>query len=479
MTILITKGIELFGKGVTLIFDKYIFINKVPDLEKVERDHLLKSKGTNDFDSIGYSITAKRDIKSLDVNKSKHSVVVGASGSGKSVLLDTLMFDDMRNGKPVVYLDPKGDNESLERFIELCRMNNREYLIFSEYYDKDNKLKLNPVVEGSVNHIADRVFKSFTWSEEYYANKSQQALKISIKELKENKVPVTLKSIYEKIIELTEVKIKAKTVLNRTEIEGLITKLDNIVTSDFGYALEGEDAYSFNQLREEGKCVYIGLSVLGYAETARAIGKLILGDINYSVYNTYRNISHNSKHSLKPLGLYIDELSAVITDEFIEILNKCRGAKIEITTAFQTSSDINKISPDLCQQVFENSLNWFVMKQRMQEAAEDISNSIGTMESTKKTVRIEDGQELDLGSQRKVEELIVHPNIIKNLNVGQCILLRQQPTRIDLVNVKYIDQETINKNIKFYEYNNWIDKRNLKSHINDPLAEIKLGPLNE
>ena len=293
MTILITKGIELFGKGVTLIFDKYIFVNKVPDLEKVERDHLLKSKGTNDFDSIGYSITTKRDIKSLDINKSKHSVVVGASGSGKSVLLDTLMFDDMRNGKPVVYLDPKGDNESLERFIELCRMNNREYLIFSEYYDKDNKLKLNPVVEGSVNHIADRVFKSFTWSEEYYANKSQQALKISIKALKENKVPITLKSIYEKIIELTEGKVKAKTVLNRTEIEGLITKLDNIVTSDFGYALEGEDAYSFNQLREEGKCVYIGLSVLGYAETARAIGKLILGDINYSVYNTYRNISHN------------------------------------------------------------------------------------------------------------------------------------------------------------------------------------------
>ena len=463
LSIGITKGIELLAQGLTVALDRYVFKRESLEIRKIERDDLSGSKKTTGFDSIGYSLTSKKLIAGKDINKSKHSVVVGASGSGKSVLLDSLMFDDMRAGKPVVYIDPKGDNESLERFIELCRMNNREYLVFSEYYNKENKLSLNPVLDGSVNHIADRVFKSFTWSEEFYANKSSQALKITIRDLKERKSLVTLENIYLKVLELCEKKEEGKSILNRSEIEGLLTKLDNIVNSDFGEILKGDDAYSFNQLRDEGKCVYIGLSVLGYAETARAIGKLVLGDINYSVYNTYRNITASSKDNLEPLGLYIDELSAVITDEFIEILNKCRGAKIEITSAFQTSSDINKVNPELCQQVFENSLNWYVMKQRMQEAAEDISNSIGTMESTKKTVRIEDGQELDLGSQRKVEELIVHPNIIKNLNVGQCILLRQQPTRIDLMNVKYIDQETINKNIEFYEYNNWIDKRNQRS----------------
>lgn len=464
LSIAITKGIEILAQGLTVFFDKYVFKRESSEIKKIERDDLSRTKKTINFDSIGYSLTSKKLITGKDINKSKHSVVVGASGSGKSVLLDSLMFDDMRIGKPVVYIDPKGDNESLERFIDLCRMNNREYLIFSEYYNKDHELSLNPVLDGSVNHIADRIFKSFTWSEEFYANKSSQALKIAIKDLKDRKDLVTLENIYLKVLELCEKKEEGKSVLNRSEIEGLLTKLDNIVNSDFGEILKGDGAYSFNQLRDEGKCVYIGLSVLGYAETARAIGKLVLGDINYSVYNTYRNITASSKENIKPLGLYIDELSAVITDEFIEILNKCRGAKIEITSAFQTSSDINKVNPELCQQVFENSLNWYVMKQRMQEAAEDIANSIGTMESTKKTVRVEDGQELDLGSQRKVEELIVHPNIIKNLNVGQCILLRQQPTRIDLMNVKYIDQETINKNIKFYEYNNWIDKRSQRSH---------------
>jgi conjugal transfer pilus assembly protein TraD len=205
-------------------------------------------------------------------------------------------------------------------------------------------------------------------------------------------------------------------------------------------------------------CIYWTLS-FRHAETARAIGKLFLGDINYSVYNTYRNITPRNKVNLKPLGLYIDELSAIITDEFVEILNKCRGAKVEITSAFQTSSDINKISPDLCQQVFENSLNWFVMKQRMDEIASLLSYAIGTNESVKKTVKIEDDQEQNSGSQRAVEELLVHPNVIKNLGVGQCVLFRQQPTQIDLMNVKYIDQETIDRNLSFFENNQLISKR--------------------
>ncbi len=464
MTILITKGIEGLAKILTIGIEKAINY-RGEEIVKIERDDLLKKSSTTNFDSIGYSVTSKREITGNDINKTKHSVVVGASGSGKSVLLDSLMFDDMREGKPIIYIDPKADNESLERFIDLCRMNNREYLIFSEHYQGQGKIKLNPVIEGSVNHITDRIFKSFTWSEEFYANKCQQALRKAVKSLKENGKTVSIKSMYDELIELCKSKDEDKK-LNKPEIGSLLTKLENIIDSDFGELLHGNDAFSFSKLRAENKCIYVGLSVLGYAETARAIGKLFLGDLNYSVYNTYRNIMAKNKANINPLGLYIDELSAVITDEFIEILNKCRGAKVEITSAFQTSSDINKISPELCQQVFENSLNWYVMKQRMQDAAELISTSIGTIESIKKTVRVEDDQEQSMGSQRNVEELLVHPNIIKNLDVGQCILFRQQPTRIDLMNVKYIDQDTIDKNIRFFEYNNLIArKKNITQEV--------------
>jgi hypothetical protein len=32
--------------------------------------------------------------------------------------------------------------------------------------------------------------------------------------------------------------------------------------------------------------------------------------------------------------------------------------------------------------------------------------------------------------------MLVHPDIIKNLNVGQCVLLRQAPSQINLINVR-------------------------------------------
>ncbi|MBT4789936.1 MAG: type IV secretion system DNA-binding domain-containing protein [Halobacteriovoraceae bacterium] len=466
INILVYEGIKLLTKGIELVFEKYVFKNKTQKIKKIEKKGLKVAKTTQSFDDIGYSITEKKMIKGEDLDKTKHSVVVGSSGSGKSVLLDTLMFDDMRKGKSVIYLDPKADNESMERFIELCRLNRMDYGIFCEHYHGENKISLNPAKEGSYTHISNRIFKAFTWSEEHYAEKSFQAIKLAVKILKQDGVTVTLLAILEKIKELTKLPKGDPNKLNPDKIDGIITKLSNITDSDFGSILKGKDAQGFSDLRNSGKCIYIGLPVQGYAETAIAIGKLILGDVNHSVYNTYKTITSKNKDSLNPLGLYVDELSSFVTDEFIHILNKSRGAKLEVTSAFQTTSDVNKVDPEMCQQILENSLNWFIMKQRMQKSAEDICNSIGTIESTKDTVRVEDGQNMNVGSQRAVEELIVHPNIIKNLNQGQCVLLRQQPTQIDLMNVKYIDKYTIDSNLNYFETYGYINKVIKPSHAN-------------
>ena len=90
MTILITKGIEGFAKLITFGIERAVNYT-ISDIKKIDRKQLLGDKSTSSFDSIGFSLTSKKEIKGSDVNKSKHSLVVGASGSGKSVLLDTLM----------------------------------------------------------------------------------------------------------------------------------------------------------------------------------------------------------------------------------------------------------------------------------------------------------------------------------------------------------------------------------------------------
>ena len=173
---------------------------------------------------------------------------------------------------------------------------------------------------------------------------------------------------------------------------------------------------------------------MGYPHIARALGKTLLGDLAYTAYDAYKSLTPNQS----PVGIYIDELSAVITNDFVELLNKCRGVGMELTFAFQSPADIDKVSPDLCLQIMENAANWFVLKQRMKAGAEVFTGSIGTIIGQKDTVRIEQGERMEMGSRREVHEMIVHPDVIKNLRRGQAILLQHDPTRVDLINIKHI-----------------------------------------
>jgi hypothetical protein len=448
LTLTLMKIVELLGTLMAWSFDKYVVKGKRKQkLKKIERSSLEVKKATKNEESIGYSITQGKDLLFSDIAKKRHSVIVGASGFGKSVLLDTLMFDDLKNGKPVIFIDPKGDIDSLNQFKDLCRINNRSCRIFSEHYTGDNLIKLTPVKDGTVTHIADRIHNAFTWSEEHYSVLCYSALKKAVRELKSNDMPVSLDSIYATLIELSngrDAKIK------RSDIEGLILRLENIIDSDFGKVL-GADGFSIDELWQKKECVYIGLPVLGYAKVAKSLGKMILGDLSYSVYNKYK--TEEEKRPSDKVSVYIDELSAIITDNLIELMNKCRGVGMELNLAFQTPSDINKVSPDLCQQLFENGSNWLILKQRMEDSANMLSKAIGTMEGVKETSRVQGGEKQEEGSQRNVEESIVHPNIIKNLNEGQCVFLRHSPTRVDLINIKHISRKVVKHNVNFL--NNW------------------------
>ncbi|WP_412475780.1 TraM recognition domain-containing protein [Halobacteriovorax sp. YZS-1-2] len=474
MSEILLKLSQLMATGLVLGMDKYVFKrNNKNTIKKIERDDLKNDRRTLLDEAIGYSVTSKRNIMGSEINKSAHTAVVGASGSGKTVLLDALMFEDMRQGKPVVFIDPKGDNGSLLNFINLCKLTGRDFYVFSEYWNGEGASALNPVKDGSSTNIADRIFKSFTWSEEHYAQICRNAIEDAVSILKSKDELVNLESIYNKLIEISDSKNKEESLYKRDDIQGILSRLKKITRSDFGEKLNKANGLSFKEIRDSKKCVYIGLPVLGFAEISRAIGKIILGDVSYSAYKTYRHITPLTEDSLPKLALYIDELSAVITDEFIEILNKVRGAKMEITFAFQSPSDIAKYDKELCTQVLENTSNWFVFKQRIEDGAKIFSEAIGTMESKKQTIRVQDGEEQAQGSQRVVEELISHPNILKNLNVGQCILLRHYPTKIDLLNVKYIDPKILWDNVKFINKEVVIKKEQKPNSINSKASSIR------
>ena len=129
---------------------------------------------------------------------------------------------------------------------------------------------------------------------------------------------------------------------------------------------------------------------------------------------------------------------------------------MELTLAVQTAADIDRINPDLTRQVIENAGNLFILKQRLQDSAALFSEAIGTVMTKKQTYKIENGQQQNLGTECEVHELLVHHDVIKNLSIGQCVLLRQGPGRINLVNIRNRRMDAIKKhnqkNRAFHEF---------------------------
>lgn len=403
---------------------KYYKAKSLP-VRKIEQKELKVIKTTNESHHLGYSINRRKALDLENLNFSKHSLIVGAAGFGKTNLISILQEQSLRDGKPIVFFDPKGDLEALLTFKAICEKYNRKCYIFSEHYA--DSIKLNPLKLGSTNQITDRIISAFDWSEPYYKDLCQHVLFEIIDDLKKSNIEISLSSI----IDLYKEKYKTDKTI------GLLTKLQNINSTDFGKILvQDNETKTLTDIRTEKACLYIGLSTQGYGETAMAIGKIFLGELLYNSYHQL-TISPNSHHSIKnSITVFFDEFGSLVTPRFIELQNKCRGAGIQLVLAIQSPSDIDRIHPKLTEQIIENVSNIFIFKQRVEYGASLLANSIGTISSTKQTYKIERGSRQDTGSEREVNELLCHPDVIKNLKVGQCVLLRHNPTTLDLINIR-------------------------------------------
>ncbi len=430
---LVTPIIEIFHEVCMMIvklvweLSQFIFnkiTKQVPPLQKIDIKSLGVKRFSKNADSIGIDTKNKKEILLNDIDFNKHSFIVGASGFGKTNLISILQENSLKKNKPIIFFDPKGDLEALTTFKDLCQEYNKKCYIFSEFHE--DSVSLNPLLEGTINQVADRITGAFEWSEQYYKDVSYRYLLKSLKYLKKKNIHFSLENIHEVLTEQYDCK----------DITGLIVKLESILESDFSKCLNGNsENLTISKIREEQACLYIGLSTQGYGETAKAIGKFFLGEL---LYNSYKTLNSNflGKGLKNPISIYFDEFGSLVTPQFIELQNKCRGAGIELTLAVQTASDIDRIDKDLTKQIIENSSNIFVMKQRLAEGSSLFAETLGTIISKKQTFATENGEVIDKGTEREVHELLVHPEIIKNLKIGQCILLRHDPARINLINIR-------------------------------------------
>jgi len=189
---------------------------------------------------------------------------------------------------------------------------------------------------------------------------------------------------------------------------------------------------------EQGYCVYIGISTMGYQTLAQTIGKMFVSELQILAHNIGIHFEDQREAIKRSIGVFIDEAASVLFSDFIDLANKARSSGVCLTVATQSYSDMEMIggSSTLMKQLMESFSTWFVQRQLDAENAEKLASIFGTHISEKKTVMTESGAESGKGSLREAYEFICHPEILKSLHVGQSILLTMNPKDVHLLNIR-------------------------------------------
>lgn len=211
-------------------------------------------------------------------------------------------------------------------------------------------------------------------------------------------------------------------------IEGCLTRLrmqlGELLESDLGHLfVDRPDGIDLRKIAEEGNAVIFSISGSKYSDYIKRIGKMIILDVNSLV-------AHQQATGRKDVFAVYDEISAYMDARLVDLVNKSRSAGMRCILSTQTLSDIDAVDPVLTEQIISN-VN-IIATGRVNSAidAERLSNIFGTYHDQEITQQIEKKNnmrkyEANMGTIREVEKFKVHPNDIKNLQMGEVYLVRK------------------------------------------------------
>ncbi|MBT2710537.1 DUF853 family protein [Pseudomonas sp. ISL-84] len=143
---------------------------------------------------VGYTDFKERvQLDSKELNY--HMLATGGTGTGKTTLIASLMEAALKQGKPVIFMDGKGERKSMLEFKALCEAYGRKVYLFSEMDD----LTYNPIKNGTPTETRDKLMSLFSFSNEgdgaYYTDIASRYLQLVVKLIDEAGVPREIRTI--------------------------------------------------------------------------------------------------------------------------------------------------------------------------------------------------------------------------------------------------------------------------------------------
>jgi hypothetical protein len=389
-----------------------------------------------------------------------HTQIVGATGRGKtkSVILPWIGRDLYAGYSPVV-IDGKGDPalaRDIQRIANLVKKDDEPKITVFDLGNPKTSCTTNPLATGSAQQVTDRLFTAFTFLDPFYKAIQYDTARLVIELIQEVQGEVTFRNLFEALTQdalLTSLTSKSENEkraasltrhlsIPRKErnqnLAGLLSQLGPFAEGEIAPLVngevEGKEYLNLSQMllaedlnqeseRRPGKRIFILLiPTLLYQELGHQLGKLLLQELGWAVGE---RASKGTELGFTPV--FLDEFSAFVYPNFVQILNKARSTGVALHLSHQSISDLSSVSPDFAKSINTNTNIKCLMGLNDPETAEFFANHLGTETGEKITERASAGlwgrnkKSGDL-SVREVESYKIHPNRLKNYTRGRGVI---------------------------------------------------------
>ncbi len=364
-----------------------------------------------------------------------HTLVVGATGSGKTVTQAWIAGRLIDAGHAAVVVDPKGDPHLHAELQAAATLAGRPFLVWSP----DGPLAYNPYGFGSATEVADKALAGEEWSEPHYLRQAQRYLGHAVRTMHEAGVlvsPVSLVDLLDpaqlEVIARQLPEVGASVVLayldsltdrQKRDLAGVRDRLSILAESDVAPWLTptgGTPVLELHRAVEERAVVVFRLDADRRQLVSRMLGAAIVSDL-------ITLIGHLQREPTATV-VVIDEFSAVAAGQVSRLFARARSAGVSLILGTQELADLRSVGDGgLREQVLGNVATIVAHRQTVPESAELIGEIAGTREVWVTTQQTEEKLLLSgpsgRGSRRRGHEFLIHPSQIKQLQTGVAVVI--------------------------------------------------------
>ena len=361
------------------------------------------------------------------VHGGAHTLVVGATGSGKTVTQTWIAVRAIEHGMGAIVVDPKGDQNMRSEVRGAAGLAGRAFI----EWNPGGSSIYNPYARGSETEIADKALAGERFTEPHYLRQAQRYLGHVVRALRAAGEEVSLTGIVHHmdpsqleclVRELPETQAAAThayldslTARQRSDLAGVRDRLAILCESDVGPWLDprtsGAERFDLLEAVRARAVIYFNLESDSRPLLTQMLGAAIVQDLQTTV----------SALQGDPIGtlVVIDEFSAIAAEQVVRLFGRARSAGFSLLLGTQELSDLRLPGRErLVDQVIGNLSVLIAHRQVVPDSAELIASLAGSRGAWR-TSRHSDG-----GMTRtRTREGVLEPDDIVSLDVGRAAVI--------------------------------------------------------